>query len=214
MKSLSLTRPLVIMMIGLPGAGKSFFARQFAESFNAPLISTDQLRTEIIGEPSYSKDEDVLLDRLATQFAQELFKTKKSFIIDGGCNPRTNRQDIERLAKAKGYGILLIWVQTDGPTCRQRATKRSATREGDLLNVSMTNEAFDNLVKRFTAPSASEPYFVISGKHTFATQLRVILKKLTPARDEVAQAQQSAPPQPQQRPYGDLPTKSHRVTIN
>ena len=211
MKSLSLSRPLIIMMVGLPGAGKSFFARKFSDTFNAPLISADFLRTEIIGSPTYSKEEDRLIDRLINNQAHELVKTGKSFIVDGSCNPRANRQEYERLARAKGYGTLIIWVQTDGPTCRARATRRNPAREGDILNISLSNEAFEALVKRFSAPHASEPSMVISGKHTFATQLRVVLKKLSPpARETTAPATHTPPP----RPYGDISAKSHRVTIN
>ena len=44
MKSLSLAKPLVLVVIGLPGAGKSFFARQFSETFGAPMVSGDRIR--------------------------------------------------------------------------------------------------------------------------------------------------------------------------
>jgi len=38
MKSLHLSRPHAIMMVGLPGSGKSFFASQFAATFDTPYI--------------------------------------------------------------------------------------------------------------------------------------------------------------------------------
>jgi predicted kinase len=212
MKSLSLSRPLIIMMVGYPGAGKSFFATQFAETFNSPLVSVDKLRTDIFTNPTYAKEEDQLIERITSYQISQLVKNNKSVIIDGGCNTRTDRIALEKLARAKGYGTLIIWVQTDGPTCRSRALKRNPARPGDVNNASMSETAFVAQVKRLTPPSPMEPSLVISGKHTYATQLRVVLKKLAPAREGVEQTTYSNTPQ--QRPYGDLPPKPHRVTIN
>ena len=200
-------------MVGLPGAGKSFFARQFAESFNAPLVSADHLRTAIFNDPTHSKEEDVLIDTIMLQQTSELLKTNRSIVVDGSCNLRANRQDFQRIAKQKNYNTLIIWVQTDGPTCRQRALKRNPSREGDILNAPLTNETFDALVKRFSTPHPTETAIVISGKHTYATQLRVVLKRLTPPDNQQATMAQQ-PQSVQQRPHGDIQTKSHRVTIN
>jgi predicted kinase len=213
MKSLSLSRPLIIMMVGYPGAGKSFFATQFAETFNAPLVSVDKLRTDIFTNPTYSKEEDQLIERITSYQVDQLIRTNKSLIVDGGVNSRVNRQAIEKVARAKGYGTLIIWVQTDGPTCRSRALKRSPTRPGDVNNTSMDESAFVQQVKRLTPPSAMEQSLVISGKHTYATQLRVVLKKLVPPRDDVVEPQTYSHT-PQQRPYGDIPPKPRRLTIN
>ena len=213
MKSLSLSRPLIIMMVGFPGAGKSFFASQFADTFNAPRISIDRMRADIFTNPTYSKEEDELIKRLTDVQVQELLKTGKSFIVDGGCNVKTTRQEYERLARAKGYGTLVIWTQTDGPTCKIRATRRNpAVRAGDKYNPPMSDETFAALIKRLTPPTVSESSMVISGKHTYAAQLRVVLKKLVPAREAVEVNTHATAPQ--QRPHGDLPPKPRRVTIN
>jgi predicted kinase len=201
------------MMVGFPGAGKSFFASQFAETFNAPRISIDRMRSDIFTNPTYSKDEDELIKRLTDVQVQELSKTGKSFLVDGGCNVRTVRQEYERIARSKGYGTLVIWVQTDGPACKIRSTHRNAAaRNGDKYNAPMSEETFMAIAKRFTPPTVNEQSMVISGKHTYAAQLRVVLKKLAPSRDaaEANSQMQSAP----QRPHGDLPQKPRRVTIN
>ena len=80
---------------------------------------------------------------------------------------------------------MVIWVQTDEPTSVSRSVKRSDKRKGDELNDSMSVEAFERYKKQFSAPSPSESVVVISGKHTYATQARVILKKLVSPRDTV-----------------------------
>lgn len=186
MKSLSLSRPLVIMVIGLPGSGKSFFARQFADMFGAPLVSTDFVRHALFSEAEYSPREDALVGAITHNETAELLKTNKTLIIDGGVNSRASRTIIERLAHKHGYGKLIIWVQTDEPTSQARAAKRSDKRKNDELNSSMDMKAFERYKKQFSVPTPSENVIVISGKHTYATQARVILKKLVSPRDTVA----------------------------
>lgn len=94
MKSLSLTKPLVLMVVGVPGAGKSFFAKQFSETFSAPLVSYDALRTELYAEEPYDKQQSEIVDKIANLQLKELLKTKKTIIIDGLTNTRKDRKSV------------------------------------------------------------------------------------------------------------------------
>jgi len=212
MKSLSLSRPLVIMVVGLPGSGKSFFARQFADTFSAPVVSYDKLRSTIFPDPTFSRGEDAVLQDIADYEINELLKTHKTFIVDGGVNTRIERVAIERQARAHDYHTLIVWVQTDEPTSHMRATKRSSKRKTDEWNVSITDELFKLQVKRLNAPLRTEQQVVVSGKHTYATQAKVVLKKLvSPREDEV----QTVHP-PERNLNNDDQTSAHRrsITIN
>lgn len=216
MKSLSLSRPLVIIVIGLPGSGKSFFARQFADMFGAPLVSVDFIRHAVSPQSRYVAEEDALVNALAHSQIVELLKTGKTCVVDGGLNNRTARHAIERLASKHGYGKLTIWVQTDEPTSLSRSMKRSAKRQADELNAPMDAPAFARYRKQFSIPTPSENVVVISGKHTFATQARVILKKLVAPRDTVVTVRGSETPRadakPEQKP--DVQPRRRSVTIN
>lgn len=210
MKSLSLAKPLAIMLVGIPGAGKSFFASQFSETFNAPVVRYDRIRAELFAEPSYAPDEEEIVARVAGYMIRELLKTKKSFIIDGGCNVKTSRMQYERLIRDQGYGSLVVWVQTDLTTAQRRSTKRNPKKVDDMLNPSMSDDQFDKLSKRLTAPSVHEASVVISGKHTYPTQAKVVLRKLVVPREE----QHTAPnPTPPPRPQDDGRLRRHNVTI-
>lgn len=178
MKTLSLARPLILIVVGLPGAGKSFFARQFSEMFGAPMVSFDRLRFELFKKALLNPDELDIVRRLANYQIEELVKTRRSFLIDGGASSLADRQKLEQLAKKHDYDTFVIWVQTDETTSRSRATKRSTKRLDDVLSPSISESAWSNFAKRFAQPTR-ESHMVISGKHAFSTQAKMVLRKLT-----------------------------------
>lgn len=187
MKSLNLARPQVLVVVGLPGAGKSFFARKFSETFSAPLVATDRIRYELFATPVHSSDENELVARMANYQIEELLKSRRSFIVDGSFNTRADRVRLGQLAKKADYDTYVIWVQTDASTCRVRALKRSSKRDDDTFNVSLTEQQFDGMAKRFTEP-AREKHVVISGKHTYSAQVKTVLRRLVVAREAEADA--------------------------
>lgn len=183
MKSLSLSKPHILVMVGLPGSGKSFFARQFSDTFGAPVVSFDQVRHALYKAPQHDKTELATIKKIVEYQEDELFKTQKTFIVDGGADQKIERSELRKRAVKAGYDVLLIWVQTDENTAKYRSMKRSSRRTYDQLNQSLTSEQYDQFAKRFTPPSHSESSIVISGKHTYATQARVVLKKLVAPRE-------------------------------
>lgn len=174
MKSLRLTRPHAIMMVGIPGSGKSFFAEQFARTFNAPYI--DSLTIEERAKSPQAAGE------LMALYINEIAKTEESFVFEGDTDSRTKRADFARWAKSKGYKPVMIWVQTDKTTAKTRSVKQNG----------LTPEVFDDIVKDFSPPHPDEKAIVISGRHTFATQTKVVLGHL--AKEAQATRKPSTPP--------------------
>jgi predicted kinase len=186
MKSLSLSRPHMIIMVGIPGSGKSFFAEKFANTFNAPYVS----REKIVLRLGYDAKE---VDLVAHDQLDELFKTQQSIIVDGLADTRPARGELIVKARRAKYDTLLIWVQTDAATAKGRSTKRSGEGTHRILSA----DEYDQATKRFMSPTAIEKPVVISGKHTYATQAKIILKKLSEPRATISM-HTAAPVRPEQ----------------
>ncbi len=158
MKSLELTTPHIIATVGVPGAGKTQFAQQFAETFSSPLISRhyfDRLGSE-----------DETSTNLSNLILRETMKTRQTIIYDGRLGKQVDRKALARYANNKGYRVLFVWVQTDANTSRKRSLKR------------MSADEYKKELKQFSQPHESEAFVVISGRHTYSTQAKTVLKFL------------------------------------
>lgn len=175
MKSLSLSKPHMITVVGLPGSGKTFFAEKFADTFHAPYVSYEKIM-------KFTNDDSKAADAVFAYQLDELLKTKQSVIVEGCTETRNQRADLAQKARASEYEILLVWVQTDPTTAKTRAVKEKKGHSKTTLS----SEDYDRQAKRFNAPTAIEKPIVISGKHTYASQAKVVLKKLSTPRAEIS----------------------------
>lgn len=176
MKSLSLTTPRVIFVVGKPGVGKTQFASKFAETFNAPFVESDQIRGIMTQDPEYSQQEQVAVNRLVMLQMSELFKTGKTFVVEASTEAKVDRQNFTKWVRKHEYEPLVVWVQTDEDTAHDRATRASRINKDKIFIV--PEQRYESLTKRFTPPGDEERPVVISGKHTYASQVRSILRRL------------------------------------
>lgn len=194
MKSLSLSQPHLLVMVGIPGSGKSFFAEQFSDMFHAPYVDFAKI-LDISGS-----DGDMSA-RYVTHLLNELFKTKSTIIVDGLGDTKAQRAELKNLANAAGYKTLLVWVQTDGTTAKSRTLKTSKKNGRPV-----SEYEYDKITSSFSIPTTGEhPVIVISGKHTFATQARAVLKNLASPREATpatATSTQRQEPRTSERPAG------------
>ncbi len=165
MKPQTTTTPHVIIMVGIPGAGKSTFAEHFATTFQAPIINHSLIRDIV-------EHDDARAQQLAGLMLDELLKTHRTLIYEGPTQTKGSRVELTRKITDAGYKPLLVWVQTESVEAQRRATKKQKSHSA------MTAEEFETAIKRFSPPHVNEKAIVISGKHTYATQLKIILKHL------------------------------------
>ncbi len=179
MEALTLSSPMIIEVVGLPGSGKSFFANQFANTFGAALVSQDKIRWTLFAHHTYSDNENAMVEQVADLLITELLRTKKTFVLDGGYNTSAARHTLANVARRHGYRVLTIVVQTDEPTSKRRATKRSEKKPGDRYKQSLTDAQFEQAKSEYEEPSTTAPdVVVISGKHTYNTQAKIVLRKM------------------------------------
>ncbi len=186
MKPLTPASPHAIIMVGIPGAGKSAFAERFADTFQAPILNRTKLKKELLLDDEQS---DTLVDAILAEY----LKTNRTIVIEGGVNRKTNRATLSKVLHKAGYKPLIVWVQTDANEAHRRATKKYPKGSG------LTSDEFEVSLKEFQAPVDLERAVVISGKHTYTTQVKVVLKQLA-SENERPIPPREKPPEPPRQP--------------
>ena len=154
------TQPRAILVFGAPGSGKTTFSERFAKKFHAAFFDLGELERE-------NK-----LDRKTVLFLlEQIAKTNVTLVIEGILDTERERTEVRNVLRRSGYNPSLVWIQTDVNTIRQRLKlkNRSAVK---------AKQEYETRIARMEAPSEVEVPIVLSGKHTFETQLRHVLTQL------------------------------------
>lgn len=178
MSLIELEQPTIIIMLGYPGAGKTYFARNLVENSEEMIhLSEDRVRHELFEEAEYSKSENEVVDRIMLYMIETCLSSGMSIIYDGNTLKRATRRKLADIARKNRMRSLIVWVQTDVETSFDRSTKRDRRKADDKYSQDMPFSTFDKLTKQFQKPNY-EDYVVISGKHVFRTQAASVKKKL------------------------------------
>lgn len=173
-----LTRPVLIILYGFPGSGKTFFSRQFSQEINAANLNGDLLRYEFFDEPTYSKDENDVVDHLSLFMVQQFLETGVSVVYDASALKKSERKILKDIAHKSKADTLIVWLQIDIESAFARVNNRDRRKTDDKYNRELDRTTFESIISRMQNPTLTEDYVVISGKHNFITHKNAVMKKL------------------------------------
>lgn len=164
-KSISVSKKLtnrVVIVFGLPGSGKSYFASRFAKVINAKYINSDRVRKEMFQKRVYSDDEKkAVYDKMLDQM-KESAKQKKNLVLDGTFHKKDIRKKFVKEMKEHG-GILFIEIQADENIIRERLKKERPYSEADFNIYQLISEQNESL---------TEPHLILkSTDHNIAEMI-------------------------------------------
>lgn len=150
----------VIVMIGLPGAGKDTYIKDVLDK-DMPVLSRDTIRTEIglKGEkPQGNKSEEEKVTRIFNERMNELCKEHKSFVINNTSLLKRYRENFNKTIIANGGHPSYVYVEA--PTLEETKKRRDGMIEPDVI---------DNMFKRFEFPEMSECSILVLSKQNDKT---------------------------------------------
>ena len=109
----SLDRPVLVVVSGLPGSGKSFFSRSLARQFPLAVLETDSLRQSLIARPTYSAEESHRLFAAIHLLIERLLRGGVPLLLDATNLVERHREILYHLAEQSGAKLILI--QTRAP---------------------------------------------------------------------------------------------------
>ena len=171
------TKPVLIMLYGYPGAGKTHFARQLSETLHAAHVHGDRIRGELFEKPQYDTHENEVVNHLMIYMAEEFLKAGVSVIFDANSDRTAHRREMRNIARKIKAETLLVWLQIDSASAFGRLGRRDKRKADDKYATPYTSDSFEKYIQKMQNPK-NEDYVVVSGKHTFNTQRSAVIKKL------------------------------------
>lgn len=118
---------MLVVVCGLPGAGKTTVSAAVANRLDAPRLRTDVVRTEVLDDPAYTPSETRRVYAALFGRAREAVDGEGAVVLDGTFKFEAQRATAAELADELGVPFRLVRVD-----CEERVVReRIAAREGD-----------------------------------------------------------------------------------
>ncbi len=155
---------IVVLVSGLPGSGKSYFAERLAKMLDADYINSDRLRKELFPKRTYSDLEKAAVYDTMLKKMKETIVEEKNLVMDATFHKKETRKLFTKNAKDK---IHFIEVWADEAIIKERLNISRPFSEADYeihqliqqqwepltephLLLESTNENIDNMIQKAT----------------------------------------------------------------
>ena len=156
-------QPIVYIICGFIGAGKTTFAKQLASKTGAVRITKDEWSIRLIGnDPTIDGYEewDHKICGLSRDVAFQLAEKGIDVIIDEGFWEKELRNEMRRRAGASGAKAVVYYVETPIETIKERVRGRNNNPTKDSFKIS--REILDNYLTYWQPPSQDEDYILVA----------------------------------------------------
>lgn len=148
--------PVVYLLVGLAGSGKTTYAQRVLEPRGAVRLSVDEAVYERHGrygldypESTYFEKQGPVLAHLHQRLA-ELVAEGRDVVWDHGLWTRSDREEIKELVDSAGGRWRMLYFPVGRGELLRRLAERS--RRGDANALQVTPLALDDFLDRFEVP--------------------------------------------------------------
>jgi predicted kinase len=138
---------MIILVFGLPGTGKTYFAEHFAEKINAVHLNTDIIREKLNFKGYYDEKTKQQVYNELFKKAQMEYKNEADVIVDGTFHLSRRREQLENLMKEENKKMYYIEIKASEKTARKRLKKSRKHSEADFNVYEKIKNEFEPLEK-------------------------------------------------------------------
>jgi len=121
-------RPALVVVMGLPGVGKSHCARLLSARLHAAQVASDELRSRLFIAASYADEENRAVFAAATAIVDELLAEGHRVVVDATNLVARNRAGTVAVARSRGIPVVYVRITASDEDTRGRLASRRAGR--------------------------------------------------------------------------------------
>lgn len=161
---------MIIIVFGLPGSGKSFFASKLANKIKAKYLNSDTIRRQLFAVREYNSEEKMLVYNEMIKELKKLMKQDKSVVLDATFFKESIRNKFIKIVSDFGQNIIFIEVHADQKIIKERLSKRRENSEADY--------SIYLKIKKIFEPMDGEHLILESTQNNIDSMLDMAIKNL------------------------------------
>lgn len=124
----------LLIMVGLPGTGKSSVVEGLQARIACTVISTDGIRLQMRQQPTYTAAEMMLVYEVCYSIIESRLQDGQRVVFDASNYLAARREHVSRIARRTGAPVAVCYVQASQAAIRERLRRRvqGQRRESDL----------------------------------------------------------------------------------
>ena len=118
------SHPVMVVLVGLPGSGKSYFGRRLGERISIAHVESDWIRKFIFLTPVYNAKENNILFRTCHMLLERLLSQGVDILFDATNLVEANRERLYNIAYKTDARLILVKVGAPSDLIFQRLEHR------------------------------------------------------------------------------------------
>ena len=167
------TGRVLVLVCGLPGAGKSYFSQALARRAPVVVVESDTMRETLVARPTYTAAENERLFSAVHRLINELLRADAAVVLDATSRFARQRAEIRDLARRAGADVLTVWLTAPEPLIKERLARRASSAEWDVYQR-----------MRDTAEPPTEPHLLVDSSKDIEPALNALAGKVAAGHKE------------------------------
>lgn len=122
---------MIILVSGLPGSGKSYFAKKLSAQLGAHYLSSDKVRKQGMGS-KYNIDDKLVVYEQMAHAAENILNDGHDLILDATFYLKSVRRIFYDLAQRHNKSCIIIYIFAEEDLIKERVSKPRPDSDADF----------------------------------------------------------------------------------